>query len=351
MNTYLAPQISVGRGLLAKLPELLKEHAPAYRYAILTDSTVEKLYGEKLLETLKGAGLNVELFSFPAGEASKSEETKQKLDHALLAKNYGRDTVILALGGGVVGDLAGFVASTYMRGISYVQIPTTVLSMLDSSIGGKVGINTPFGKNTIGAFWQPSLIVADLDTLQTLPEPELRNGWFEALKIFLTMDTASYELAKKKVDLSLLGNAMQLKMQVVAVDERELNLRSILNFGHSIGQAVEKLSDYKISHGFAVALGMLVEARVSVELGHLSEEDWEDLADVLKAFGIHADDLQVYSFESIWDAMQNDKKNREGKVKLVLLKSPGAVVTDRMEYTHLVPKSAFQKAWNFVSAL
>lgn len=349
MNTYLAPQISVGHGLLAKLPELLKEHAPAYRYAILTDSTVEKLYGEKLLETLKEAGLNVELFSFPAGEASKSELTKQNLDHSLLAKNYGRDTVILALGGGVVGDMAGFVAATYLRGIPFVQIPTTVLSMLDSSIGGKVGINTPFGKNTIGAFWQPTLIVADIDTLKTLPESEVRNGWFEALKIFLTMDIASYELAKNKVNLSLLENAMKLKQQVVAVDEREFNLRSILNFGHSIGHALEKLSNYSIHHGFAVALGMLVEARVSVERGYLSEEDWEDLAEVLKSFGIKTRCLAAYSFEAVLGALQNDKKNREGKIKLVLLKSPGAVVTDRMGYTHTVSKEALQKAWSFVS--
>lgn len=341
--------VYVGNGLLAKLPELLKKQAPAYRYALITDSNVKNLYGDALLEALKKAGLNVELFSFPAGESSKTEATKQALDHALLEKNYGRDTVILALGGGVVGDVAGFVAATYLRGIPYVQIPTTVLSMVDSSIGGKVGVDTPFGKNMIGAFWTPALIVADLDTLKTLSEKEIRNGWFEAIKMFLAMDAEAYAVAKKAVDISLFKSAIQLKIRVVEKDERETGLRSILNLGHSVGHALEKLSNYSLPHGFAVALGMLLETRVSVELGHLKSEDWEDLLASLKNLGVHPEHLKTYNFETIWSALQNDKKNRDGEVKLVLLKAPGVVLTDGAAYTHSVSKETLEKAYRILT--
>lgn len=334
-------EVFVESGLLAKLPELLKEKVPAYRYALITDSTVEKFYGEKLVQDLNAAGLATELFSFEAGEHFKNEATKQVLDHALLEKNYGRDTVILALGGGVVGDLAGFVSATYLRGVPYVQIPTTVLSMVDSSIGGKVGIDTPFGKNLLGAFWHPRLIIADLSTLATLSEKEKTNGWFEALKMFLTLDKEAYEQAKAGFNPALLQRAMQLKMQVVEKDEREAGLRAILNFGHSVGHAIEQLSSYTLPHGYAVALGMWVEARASVELGHLNEQDWEELSTVLQTLGVQASDLKNYAFEAVWEALQNDKKNREGDVRWVGLEGIGKACSQ----TQIISKEIAQKAW------
>lgn len=335
-------EVFVGSGLLAKLPELLKEKLPAYRYALITDSTVEKLYGEKLVQALNAAGLTTELFSFEAGEQSKNEATKQMLDHALLEKNYGRDTVILALGGGVVGDLAGFVAATYLRGVPFVQIPTTVLAMVDSSIGGKVGIDTAFGKNLLGAFWHPRLIVADLNTLDTLSEKERINGWFEALKMFVCLDAESFARAKNGFDPTLLERAMQLKMQVVEKDEREAGLRAILNFGHSVGHALEKLSHYTLPHGYAVALGMLVEARASVELSRLNESVWKDIIQVLTALGVRASDLKKYTFESVWKALQNDKKNRDGEVRWVVLEDIGQAKTQA------VTNEIAQKAWQEV---
>lgn len=351
--TYQVPgktqtiEVFVGPNLLAKLPALLKEKAPAYRYALITDSNVQKLYGEQLVKELNTAGLPTELFSFPAGESSKNEAIKQKLEHALLKKSYGRDTVILALGGGVVGDLAGFVAATYLRGVPYVQIPTTVLSMVDSSIGGKVGIDTPFGKNLLGAFWQPLVIVADISTLDTLSEKEKTNGWFEALKMFLTLDPEAYEQAKAGFNSTLLERAMELKMQVVEDDERETGLRAILNFGHSVGHAIEQLSNYTVLHGYAVALGMLVEARASVELGHLNEQDWNELAQVLKTIGVQGNDLQNYTFESVWQALQNDKKNRGTNVKFISLKALGSVFRKENEFTHTITEDILKKAWNF----
>ncbi len=337
-------EVFVGWGVLAKLPELLREKIPAYRYALITDFTVQKLYGEKLVQELNTSGLPTELLSFPAGENSKNEATKQMLDHALLERNYGRDTVILALGGGVVGDIAGFVAATYLRGVPYVQIPTTVLSMVDSSIGGKVGIDTPFGKNLLGAFWQPRLIVADLNTLDTLSKKDRTNGWFEALKMFLTLDATTYEQAKLGFNSALLERAMQLKMQVVEADEREAGLRAILNFGHSVGHAIEKLSNYTVPHGYAVALGMLVEAHGSMELGQLRESVWNDLAQVLKALGVQASDLQNYDFESVWQALQNDKKNRESEVRWVTLEAVGKARSQ----TQVISKETARKAWSGV---
>lgn len=335
----------VGNGILTSLPELLKDHAPAHRYALLTDSTVEKLYGNALLKNLQNAGLSVELFSFPAGEASKNETTKQKLDHALLQNHYGRDTVILALGGGTVGDLAGFVAATYLRGIPYVQIPTTLLAMADSSIGGKVGVNTEFGKNTVGAFWQPSLIVADVETLKTLPETELKNGWFEVLKIFMAMDAESYAKAKNGIDLSLLKTTMDLKLSLVEKDERENDLRAVLNLGHSVGHALEQLSAYQIPHGFAVGLGMLVETRLAVELGHLDEATWLDLCLDLQKAGLDTKLLQTQRFEDVWEALQNDKKNRNGEVRFVLLKELGHMLSMDGQLTHPITQEHLRSAW------
>lgn len=333
-----AQAVYLGPNLLAQMPELLKEHAPAYRYALITDSTVENLYGKSLLKTLNEAGLATELFSFPAGENSKNEETKRKLDHALLEKGFGRDTVIIALGGGVVGDMAGFVAATYLRGIPFIQVPTTVLSMVDSSIGGKVGIDTPYGKNLLGAFWHPRMIVADLNTLESLSEEQIQNGWFEAIKMFACLDKAAYEAFKKGPSAELMQRAMELKIQVVQADEREAGLRSILNFGHSVGHALEKLSNYSLLHGFAIALGMLVEARVSVDLGQLSEANWSDLKTVLMKNGLQIS--APYSFDELWSALQNDKKNRAGEVKVVLLEDSGA-------RAQAVTKEQLQKAWDF----
>lgn len=335
-NTPLVIPIYVGNGLLEKLPALLQAHLPAYRYALITDSNVEKLYGEKLLTLLNSSGLCTELFSFPAGESSKNEDVKKDLDHALLKKGFGRDSAILALGGGVVGDLAGFVAATYLRGIPFAQIPTTVLGMVDSSIGGKVGIDTPYGKNLIGAFWQPGLIVADLNTLSTLPPDQIQNGWFEALKMFVTLDRETYNKFLENPSNDFIQRAMELKIGIIEQDEKESNLRSILNFGHTVGHALELLSNYKLLHGFAVGLGMIVEAQVAVNSGNFSVKDFEIFTESLKSIGLDFSLLKKYDFEDVWEAVQNDKKNREGQVKIIILGK---------NILHPIKKIELQKAW------
>jgi 3-dehydroquinate synthase len=341
----------VAPGLLNSLPKFLRQlrsaalqFKPAARYVIITDSIVKKIAGEKLLQNLKKAHLQADLITFPAGEKNKNEQTHRKLTHALLAKKCGRDTMVLALGGGVVGDVAGYVAATYMRGIPYVQIPTSFLAMVDSSIGGKVGVDTPYGKNLIGAFWHPEAIFIDTAFLKNLPREQLVNGLMEAVKIFLTCDKTFFEFVRKNWQKILqtrgpgaeiaatflqkiITRAVELKIGVVVRDEHEANERMVLNWGHTIGHAIEQLSGYKILHGYGVALGILVESRIALQLGVLSQKDFDTVRDSMREFGISEKDLQKFPAEKIIKLTMMDKKSRSGKVKYVLLEKIGKVKT------------------------
>ena len=264
--------IRIGRGLLAELPALLSSAAPATRYAVVTDSTVEQRCGRDLAGRLAAAGLAVDLVSFPAGEWNKTRDTWAALSDRLLAARLGRDSAVVALGGGVVGDVAGFVAATYLRGIPWVQVPTTLLAMIDSSIGGKTGVDVPLGKNLLGAFHQPRLVVADLEVLGTLPAPQLAAGMAEAIKHGVIADAEYFELLEREQpaiavkDLAVLervvSRSVEIKAGVVSADEREAGRRAVLNFGHTIGHAIEATSGYAVLHGEAVAIGMALEARL-----------------------------------------------------------------------------------------
>lgn len=350
-------KVFVAPGLLKSLPKILKELKSAARYVIITDTFVEKIFGEKLLSTLKKANLQADLISFSAGEKNKNEETHRKLTHAMLAKKCGRDTMILALGGGVVGDIAGYVAATYMRGIPYIQIPTSLLAMVDSSIGGKVGVDTKYGKNLIGAFWHPEAVIADIDCLKNLPQEQLVNGLMEAVKIFLTYDQAAFEsveknwkkiLAKNSALLQkIIARAIELKIGVVVRDEHEANERMVVNWGHTIGHAVEHLSRYKFLHGYSVALGILVESKISQLLGVLSEKDFQTVQTALKKFGINEKDLQKFKISDIVNQTLIDKKARNGKVKYVLLEKIGKVKTTQKMFGHEVEEKTVKTALKF----
>src|SRR5579862_7344926 len=260
--------IRVGMNLLSSPEKWLPDSWEQKKLVIVTDDTVDHLYANHLLKQLKNA--NPLLFTFPAGEQSKSAEIKSKIEEKMIQANCDRDTLLIALGGGVVGDLAGFIAATYMRGISYIQVPTTLLAMVDSSVGGKTSINTPQGKNLIGAFWQPKTVVADIHCLKTLPEVHCVNGLIEAIKMFLTNDADYFHYVNTHLDRffhkdeivlqKIIERAVQIKVDIVSQDETEKNLRMTLNFGHTIGHALEKITGYAILHGFAVALGILIEA-------------------------------------------------------------------------------------------
>jgi 3-dehydroquinate synthase len=346
--------IYMGEGLLAELVQLVPSILATHRVFLISDETVFALYGEDVIKVLKKKGVNAEVLIFPAGEKNKNETTARRLCHALLERHCGRDSLILALGGGVVGDLAGYVAAVTLRGLPYVHLPTTVVAMVDSSIGGKVGVNTPHGKNLVGSFYHPIAVLADTSVLKSLPPKALLNGTFEALKMFLCMDRKAFEhLEKKNTPLcaddsdlkTLILRGAELKVAVVMRDEKENNERKILNFGHTVGHALEKISRYRLAHGFAVGLGMLLETQIAVEVGVLEPQEAQRIFTVLKRMGTRKKTLKGYPIEAILNWMQGDKKNEKGTIQMVLLKKIGEVWQQEGRYSHAVSESVIRKAY------
>jgi 3-dehydroquinate synthase len=327
---------------------------PAQQF-IITDDNVNKMYGEILASALKAP--NLLLLSFLPGEKSKNRQTKQYLEEQMIQNHCNRETLILSLGGGVVGDMAGFIASTYMRGISYVQIPTTLLAMVDSSVGGKTGINTEQGKNLIGTFWQPVSVVVDINCLLTLPQTHIINGLIEALKIFMTNDKDTFNYASHNIDhivhkdIAFLKNiverAIKLKVDIVSHDEKENRERLTLNFGHTIGHALEKITDYTLLHGYAVALGILVEAKISQLSGFLSCEEYQVIQSLffkLNISGRQLKNLKNMNCDDIIRAAQYDKKSKKNTVRYVLLKKLGEVYNEDNIFAYPVPEAIVKKA-------
>ena len=329
--------IRIGRGLLSELPALLAA-GPAARYAVISDSHVGKLYGEKLVAALQGAGVQAELITFPAGEWNKTRETWSALSDRLLAARFGRDGAVLALGGGVVGDVAGFVAATYQRGIPWVQVPTTLLAMIDSSIGGKTGVDAAQGKNLLGAFHQPALVVADLEVLATLPGPQLVAGMAEAIKHGVIADAGYCDLLAREHpaiaarDLAVLeqvvARSVEIKAEVVSADEREAGRRAVLNFGHTVGHAVEATSGYALLHGEAVAIGMALEARIAERCGTAEPGTAARVADLLERFGLPLHAPPGARVDDLLTTMGQDKKVRAGKIRLSLPRRVGEMHGD-----------------------
>jgi 3-dehydroquinate synthase len=325
--------IIIGEGLLGRIPGDVHEAGLAHRFAIVTDSNVEKLYGKPLLEKFAGAGLNAKLISFPAGEMHKNRETKDRIEDEMLGSKFGRDSAIIALGGGVAGDIAGYVAATYTRGLPYVQVPTTLVACVDSSIGGKTAVDTPHGKNLIGAFHQPWRVYIDVNTLMTLSDNEIREGLAEVIKYGVIMDGDLFSFLErdmrkvfaydKEALAFIIKRGCLIKGDVVEKDERESNLRKILNFGHTIGHAVENLSNYKISHGEAISIGMAAEGRIAVRMGLWKEGDLERLLRLLKDAGLPTAIPRYMKIPDVIDAMKLDKKARGGKIEMALPASIG----------------------------
>ncbi len=318
---------------------------------IITDDIVRKLYGEKLRARIKKAGHKVFLFSIPHGERSKNQKYKTVLEEKMLQSGIQRQSVIVALGGGVVGDLAGFIAATYMRGVPYTQIPTTLLGMVDSSIGGKTGIDTPQGKNLIGAFWQPKAVFIDSNYLKTLSNEHFVNGLVEAVKMFITSDAKSFEFVEKNIDRLMkrdtevleivIRNAVGIKAGVVERDEKEKGERMILNFGHTIGHALEAVSDYKMLHGYAVGLGIMAEAALSQNEGVLGESDLLRIKKILSdKMGIDLKYLHSSKAKKIIEMTKIDKKTKNGKPQFVMLEKIGKVYVDKNMFAHHIDDRA-----------
>jgi 3-dehydroquinate synthase len=318
----------VGRGLLAGLPRLLGERCPAHAYAVIADSRVAELYAARVVAALGDAGLSARLFQFPAGEWNKTRETWTELTDALLAARVGRDGAVVALGGGVTGDLAGFVAATYLRGIPYVQAPTTLLAMIDASIGGKTGVDVPAGKNLVGAFHQPRCVVADIETLATLPRVHVAAGMAEAIKHAVIADAGYLDAvladagAIRARDLDALERvvvrSVAIKEAVVAEDPLEAGRRQILNFGHTIGHAVEARSGYDLLHGEAVAIGMAVEALLAESTGIAEAGLALQVRRALEAFDLPVTVPGDLASDDLLAAMRGDKKTRQAALHFAL---------------------------------
>ena len=319
VNASRTYDIKIGSGLLSSLPEEIKKLGKVRKLCIVSDSNVYPLYGESCRASLVAAGFTVSTFVFPAGEASKNGFTYLELLNRLAEEKLTRSDLILALGGGVVGDLAGFAAATYLRGIRFVQIPTTVLAAVDSSVGGKTAIDLPAGKNLAGAFCQPSLVLCDLDTLNTLPEDVFIDGCAEVIKYGILYDPSLFaHLEEKGLTFdreAVIRRCVELKRDVVMEDEFDTGARMKLNLGHTIGHGVEAKSEFALSHGKSVAIGMAIVSRAS----HCPDHD--RIQAILHKFGLPSS--TAYSAEDLYAYTLSDKKRTGGTVNLIIPKAIG----------------------------
>jgi shikimate kinase/3-dehydroquinate synthase len=327
--------IAIGQALLSNT-ELIGQYIAGKRVAIVTNTTVGPLYLQQLTQTLEAAGKQVTPIVLPDGEEEKNWSNLMRIFDVLLAEKCDRKTTLIALGGGVIGDMTGFAASTYMRGVPFIQVPTTLLSQVDSSVGGKTGINHPLGKNMIGAFYQPQAVIADTATLETLPAEELSAGLAEVIKHGAIIDAPFFSWLEANItklmakDPQALAYAIQrsceIKADVVRQDEKETGLRAILNFGHTFGHAIEAGLGYgKWLHGEAVGCGMVMAADLSQRLGYIPEPEKMRIIALIKAAGLPA--IAPDLGNDRWlELMQVDKKNEGGQIKFILLKPLGTPI-------------------------
>jgi 3-dehydroquinate synthase len=334
-------EVRVGEELLERVGLWLREKEYSDKAVIITDTTVGKLYADVLEGSLKTADFKVTLLQLPVGEEQKSLETATGLYDKLMDAYVERTTPVLALGGGVIGDLAGFVAATYLRGLPLVQVPTTLLAMVDSSIGGKTAVDRGNLKNIIGTFYQPRLVVADIGTLNTLPENELANGLAEVIKSAAIRNDNLFKFLEINIDKArelhpeviedMVPETARIKAEIVEKDEKEEGLREILNYGHTIGHAIEAVSGFELKHGQAVAIGMIAAARISSLMGILEESEVARLEVLIRRAGLPVA-MSGLDKEKVMEAMQHDKKVRQNKIRFVLLKSIGdAFISDEVD--------------------
>ena len=314
VHTAKPYDVLICRGILSSLGEALRRLTKAEKICIISDSNVYPIYGETVVKSIKNASFPYCSFQFPAGENSKNSDNYLRILNFLAENHITRSDCIVALGGGVVGDLAGFAAATYLRGIPYIQVPTTLLAMVDSSVGGKTGIDLPGGKNLCGAFWQPTAVLCDLDTLNTLPEAVFRDGCAEVIKYGILFDPSMItQLEQHTLDFdreTVISCCVQWKRDTVEADERDQGQRMLLNFGHTIGHAIEACSDYTISHGNAVAIGMAMMARAT------NCPDSGRIIEILQRFGLPVS--TDFTAEALYHTALSDKKRISNSINLVI---------------------------------
>ena len=340
--------IHIGSGLLADLGKHCARLKLGQRCAVISDATVARRYSKPALASLKAADFAPVFIAQPAGEQAKTLKNVQACYDQLAKHRIERGSFIVALGGGVVGDMAGFVAATYLRGIDFVQVPTTLLAQVDSSVGGKVGVNLPAGKNLVGAFHQPKLVLCDLDTLRTLPTREFRAGLAEVIKYGIIYDARLFARLERDLpkllqqDLvtlaAVIARCCQIKAEVVGQDEKETGLRAILNFGHTLGHGLEAISKYgKYLHGEAISIGQVAAAKVSQAQTGLLEKDTARITALFQKIGLPTQvKLTPAQTRRLFTAIKLDKKVSHGQINFVLAKKIGKVITgQKVESTHI----------------
>ena len=326
-------EICIGQNILDRIGLLITKNKWASRYIILTDSNVSTLHGERFQAILKGMDLKVDLIDFPAGEASKNIQTILPIINNMIELGADRTSLLIAVGGGVVGDITGFIASIYMRGIPYIQIPTTLLAQVDSSIGGKTGIDLPHGKNLLGTFYHPKGVFIDLALLKTLTPQEFGNGLAEIVKCAIIDDPELLSFIEEEAEAirnqdmgfleRVVTKACLIKKKVVEIDEMDEGLRRILNFGHTIGHAIEAESGYCVSHGEAISSGMVASAIISEKLKYLSSQDREKITSFIRKIGLPVSISKTLSTDGILSRTRRDKKKKGDTIRFVLLKKIG----------------------------
>jgi len=339
--------IVVGSGASAEAPDHLRA-SRATRCAIITDSNLERSLGAPVLGRFREAGVDAAIFAFPAGERHKTRAVKETIEDRLLAAGFGRDAAIVAVGGGVTLDLAGFVAATYMRGIPLLQVPTSLLAMADAAIGGKNGVDHPLGKNLIGTLHHPAAILADTDFLDSLPDREHRTGLAEIIKAGIIRDAVLFGEMEARADALatrdratvrvFLERGMRLKAEIVAADDAERDLRKILNFGHTIGHALELVTDFTMSHGEAISVGMVAEAGIAVRLGLIGAAEASRMEALLRAVGLPARLPEGVDPRRLVDATVTDKKSRGGQLEFALPAGIGVMARTDAGYARAAPR-------------
>lgn len=342
-----AYSVVVERGTLERVGSVVRSTAPAHRYAIITDSNVGPIYAARVARSFGDS--QVDVLTVAEGERHKTRESWSRLTDELLALGCGRDTTIVGLGGGVVGDLAGFVAATFMRGIPVVQVPTTLLAMIDASVGGKTGVDTPAGKNLVGAFHPPAAVVADPGALASLPLAQLRSGLAEAIKHGVIADAGYLERvvaglpvlladSGSEAMLELIGRSVEIKASVVRADERESGLRKTLNFGHTLGHAIESESGYRLLHGEAVAVGMVLESALAERVRVAESGTAELVREAVERAGLPARLPRELDPERILESTRSDKKARGGIAEFALPARVGAMAGEESGWVVRVPE-------------
>ena len=338
-NSY---PVLIGAGLLAKVGEIIKEKLPPAKCATISDTNVGPRFAVAIQKSLRAAGFEPALITVQAGEKSKTLEPARDCCEQMLRAGLDRQSFVIGLGGGVIGDLSGFVAAIFQRGIPHVQVPTTLLAMVDSSIGGKTGVNTSAGKNLIGAIHQPTLVVDDVDLLKTLPSHELSQGFAEIIKHAITADAEMLrelsEIADPKLECmmhsslpELIRRNVEIKARIIANDERDQKgERALLNFGHTVGHGIERAVDYQgISHGDAISLGMVAACEISMKRAGLSKKDRDSIIDLLGKFNLPTKLSKDFPREKIFEALKFDKKFEHGEIRFVVAPKIGAAQLSR----------------------